>query len=105
MIIALIVAAVAAYVATGTATARFAYGRLRAQAIKEYGLKWIDDDDASIIVISGTLASFVIWPVALIGFAIFGNPPKTNEELEEENQRQAKYIEQLEKATGIGGHR
>lgn len=80
---------------------RFAYGRLRTEAIAKYGLSWIDDDDASFVVICGTIGSFLVWPVAAIGFVIFGNPPKTAEELKQENLEQAEYIAQLEREAGM----
>lgn len=105
MNVTVIMAAVLADVIAGTGSARFVYGRLRAQAIEEYGLKWIDDEDAAFVVIIGTIATFVAWPLALLGFIIFGNPPKTAKELEVENRRQADYIAELERANGIGGQK
>lgn len=91
-----------AYGVVAIATARLLYGRLRTIAINESGrLDYMDDADYAIPVIFGTLLGGLLWPVAFIGMAVFMNPPKTDLELEAENEKLAAKIKRMERDAGL----
>jgi len=86
----------------GTLTGRYVYGRLRAMAIRDFGLNWVEaDDDAFWIVGVATLLSFLVWPVALVLCGMFVNPPKTPKEIEAERDRLAAQLKKMETDAGL----
>lgn len=86
-----------AYTVLAALTGRNCYGRLRAMAIKDVGLRWTRDEDYLWIVGTGTILSTTLWPVALLVLAVFANPPKTPEELKAQLRKQDQYIKELER--------
>ena len=90
-----------AYGLCGVATARFVYGRLRAMAIEDCGLNWIDDADAPIGVFAGTFFGLIVWPLALVCAVIFMNPPKTSEEVKADKERLEKELKEMERKAGL----
>lgn len=95
-----------AYGLMGVAVARFVYGRMRRQAIKDFGVDWSnseekDADFAFYCIGVGSILSVPLWPISLVLVAVFCNPPKTNEELEAERDEAVKKLEEMERNAGL----
>lgn len=97
---------VVAYSVVGVGVARFVYGRLRRQAIKDFGVNWTtneeaDEDNIVLIVGFATVASIPLWPAAVVLCAVFCNPPKTTEEIKAERDKAIKELEEIERNVGL----
>lgn len=86
-----------AYAVIGVYAARVGYGRFRAVSISSVGLDWTKNEGEVLAVGFCTLLCLAVWPLALVMYVICGKPPKTPEELEAGNERQARYIAKVER--------